>query len=290
MMKHPKAQLLTTILAVSLCLGCAMVVACDNDNDNQSSASSSADHQADANRVCECGDAMCGLDACGNSCGSCDGDIGYCLSGRCELETECPLKEISIGEVETAYMLHDKMIDRLRLEASGSGNDIVKLEVVSNIRTDEGVPLGPGTYELLVEGLTSCDLCVVAHRECNSADCQFPYVAESGFLEIDQIEGQPPRFAGRAHGLHFTQAYYDEKTKAFQPLGGGEPFCSEGFSFDTDLEVFVIEPGECSDDASGFNLGEEISNFEVQNCLGETINFHDNCGSKAVWLVAAAGW
>ena len=46
----------------------------------------------------------------------------------------------------------------------------------------------------------------------------------------------------------------------------------------------------CGGNNIGTMVGKSIANFKLQNCNGEWINLHKECGSKAVHIFGTAGW
>lgn len=239
--------------------------------------------------VCDCGTAICGMDACGNSCGACAGSQ-FCFAGLCQTEASCPMEaDLTVLDDGAATLINDKGTERLRFEASASGGFFTKVEIIANRDAALGT-LEAGRYPLAVGEFSSCDMCVLVHKSCPQQECAFPYVAELGTLDFDEVGFDAGHLRGSTSELVFRQAYFDDKTKQVQVLNNGTSFCHEGFDFDATLETVVIEPEDCTPDGTGVTLGAEIANFELQNCEGEMVALHDNCGATAVWLVAAAGW
>ena len=240
--------------------------------------------------VCECGDRVCGVDACGNPCGTCASEEAFCFSGTCQTEDVCPSVAIEMVE-QSAYRMDDKGTERLKFEATVTGSQFTSVEIVSNREIAEVGSLGSGTYELVVDNLTNCDeVCVVAHMDCAKQECAFPYIVSRGTLELTSAGEAATRLVGTASELVLTQAYYDSKTRQYQILKKAESKCMDGFDFDAPLEQIVIEPTDCTPDGTGIQLGDEIADFTVTNCEGDEVNLHDNCGAEALWLIAAADW
>ncbi len=239
--------------------------------------------------TCDCGAAVCGLDPCGNSCGTCAGDA-FCFAGQCQTQASCPMEQaLTVLDDGVATLINDKGTERLRFEATAKGGFFTSVEIIANRDADLG-GLAAGDYPLQVSELSSCELCVLVHKNCPQQECAFPYVAELGKLSFDEVGFDAGRIAGSASELVFRQAYFDDKTKQVQVLKNGTSFCLEGFDFEASLETVVIEPEDCVPEGSGVLLGSDIADFELQNCEGGVVAFHDNCGATAVWVVAAAGW
>jgi hypothetical protein len=258
----------------------------DGDLDTASVASG----EAEAAASCSCDGRVCGDDGCGVSCGACEGDTAFCFSGACQTDETCSAVDFTVG-AQIAYRMDDKGKERLRYEAVVDGSQFTKIEIVSNRVIEEVGSLGAGAHILNVENLTDCgDVCVVGHMECSQAECAFPYIATLGTLTLDSAGVDAVRFTGSASELVFTQAYYDDKTRQYQILKKAESVCMPGFDVDVEMEQIIIEPTDCTPEGTGTTVGTEIGDFPMLNCNGEEVQFHDNCGYEAVWIVAVADW
>ena len=290
--------------AVIVILACALALSgCDGGADDASAATQGAESAEGAldeggalgtaerdTSMCTCEDRVCGDDGCGMSCGTCEGDSAFCFSGTCQTEEACPGVDFTVG-TQSAYRMDDKGKERLRYEAVVEGSQFTKIEIVSNRVIEEVGSLDTGTHTLKVENLSACDdVCVVGHMECNKAECAFPYIATLGTLTLTSAGADATRLTGSASELVFTQAYYDDKTRQYQILKKAESVCMPGFDVDVELEQIVIEPTDCTPEGTGDTIGAEIGDFAMTTCEGEPINFHDNCGYEAVWVVAVADW
>ncbi len=111
-------------------------------------------------------------------------------------------------------------------------------------------------------------------------------------VEIDS-DLQGNTITGRVSDLHFQQSYEDPKTGNVYLLPEqGNPKCVTvaEFEFNAPVETIVVEPSDCDPFGDGVTIGSSIGDIEAINCLGETVNLHQYCGAKAMWLVAVAGW
>jgi hypothetical protein len=271
---------------------CGLLLACVPGTDDPTGPPSGLEggDSSTGQAVCECGDRLCGLDACGVSCGTCEGDEDFCFSGACLSEDSCPAVDFTVGE-QTAYRMDDKGKERLRYEAVVSGSQFTALEIVSNRVIEEVGSLDAGVYDLRVDSLTGCeDVCVVAHMDCPKQECAFPYIVTRGTLELTSAGPDAARLTGNASELVFTQAYYDDKTRQYQVLKKAETVCMPGFDIDVALEQIIIEPTECTPEGTGTTVGTEIGDFTMTNCAGDEFHLHDNCGYEALWVIAVADW
>lgn len=236
---------------------------------------------------CGCFGALCGTGECGHECGSCEGESETCFAGLCEAPHTC--KQITVSAtLEDAVLRNDTETLKFRYEAEvEAGGDLEKLKIFSNTKVDE--PLGPGTYDLRHKKLGECSPCIAAYKGCSEdGSCAFAFVARAGVVEIESISGES--FKGNFHELKFDAAYEDPKTGVFTVLEQFDPVCVEQYAFDSKLEEVIIEPQSCDPEGNGTTVGSKLRDFTLENCLGDQVNFHVGCDSKALWLVAAAGW
>ncbi len=67
-------------------------------------------------------------------------------------------------------------------------------------------------------------------------------------------------------------------------------YCQAGGGGEDPGEGGPAEP-QCVQNGTGVLLHDNIADFELTNCLGETLHLHSMCGeAKAVWMVLIAGW
>ena len=237
--------------------------------------------------ACGCGDRICGFDACGEACGQCDAGL-MCYSGTCQDPEQCLVTDATLGE-QTAFRMDDRGTERFEYKAKVTAGDFSSIEIISHRDLETVGSLRPGDYHLAVDAITGCDdVCVIARRTCGQAICQYPYIAEVGTLTLDSSAPGNPEFRGSMEGLVFKQAYYDEGTRQYQVLKNADTRCLDQVAFEAVQEELTIEPTDCTPDGTGRGIGDEIADFQMTNCLGETINFHANCGLEALWVVLAS--
>ena len=240
---------------------------------------------------CGCFGATCGTGYCGHECGGCEEEKGEaCYTGSCIQAASCPEMDLNAAEASAlVQVLLEADTQRFRYEAQLEGKNLETLRVMSNTTTAEAV--GPGTYDLRLYDPSACELCVRAYRDCVDGACGETYVAASGKLIIDKgVKGDA--FVGSLDGLLFEQAYEDPKTGNVYVLthSAVKRHCVGSMVLDSSIKESVIEPSDCNPEGDGVTIGSAIGDFQAQNCLGEILNLHKGCGSKAFWVVAAAGW
>jgi hypothetical protein len=234
---------------------------------------------------CGCFGAICGMGACDHACGTCAGDA-KCYGGFCETAWDCPVVNVVLSS-PTAMLKDDTETIQFRYEAEVAGPDFDMLRIESQTASDAG--LGPGTYDLRHFDPGECELCVTTYSYCSGSECAETWIAMGGMVQLDEAP-QGGTIAGHASNLKLEQGYRDPKTGNVFPLPNAQERCVDDYTFASEVDILVIEPSDCDPAGTGNMLGDKIGDFTVQNCLGEEVNLHQVCGTKAVWLVAAAGW
>jgi hypothetical protein len=240
---------------------------------------------------CGCFGATCGTGYCDHQCGTCDGDLGQtCFSGTCVVVNSCP--EMALTAAEESAILKIQLeagTQRFRYEASLGGNNLETIRIMTNTTTADA--LGPGTYDLRLFDISSCELCARAYRQCADGSCGESYVATAGKLTIEQGFNDTA-LVGTLDDLLFEESYEDPKTGSVYVLNHAnvKRHCVGSMTLNSDIEEMKIEPTDCDPEGDGVTVGSAVADFEALNCLGETLNLHSACGSKAVWVVGAAGW
>jgi hypothetical protein len=234
---------------------------------------------------CGCFGAICGIGACDHPCGTCAGEA-QCYGGFCENPWDCPLISVVLSN-PTAMLKDDTETIQFRYEAQVMGSDFDLLRIES--KTLSGAGLGPGTYDLRHFDPGECELCVTAYSYCSGSECAETWIALGGVVQLDAAP-EGGQIQGHAGNLKLEQGYRDPKTGNVFPLPNAQGRCVESYSFEAEVDILVIEPTDCDPEGTGIMLGDKIGDFTVQNCLGEEVNLHKVCGTKALWLVAAAGW
>lgn len=241
---------------------------------------------------CGCFGATCGEGYCGHPCGTCDSEVGEsCYSGTCIVPGNCPEMDLSATTQEAVLKIQvEAGTQRFRLDTALAGNNLEKIRIMANTTTADSI--GPGTYDLRLFDASICELCVRAYRLCEEGgSCGDTYVATAGKLVIEKgLTGET--FTGSLSDVLFQQSYEDPKTGSVYILDHNsvKTHCVATLPLDTAIEEIVVEPSDCDPAGNGVTIGSTIGDFEAQNCLGETVNLHSACGSKAVWVVGAAGW
>ena len=240
---------------------------------------------------CSCEGAVCGVDNCGQPCGTCaEGTL--CLGGACEDEESCDVIGFKSSVVE-AVSRTTKSEHRIRYTATTNQGqppyDRLAFELITD-ETRKG-PSEPGLYDLANSGAQDCALCVSTEKECDEAGaCIRAFAPEAGSLYLSEIGDQDGALVGAIHGLKLREVYRDPKTGERYALPHGKVWCIPEHQFDQDMNEIEIV-GDCVAQGTGNALGDKIANITLVNCHGEKVPLHDACGvTSAVWFIAVAGW
>ena len=72
---------------------------------------------------------------------------------------------------------------------------------------------------------------------------------------------------------------------------GEEVWCLGDFPISMAIPEPTQPVNDCVTEGTGVLLGDNIADYTLTNCLGEEVTLHSRCGrTKAVWVVAVAGW
>lgn len=243
-------------------------------------------------QVCTCDGATCGLDNCNESCGTCS-DGNFCADGGCEAATGCDIVGFDSTN-QAAFARFAGGQTRVRFVASNVEIEppFDKLVVeLNHARFFAGGAAAPGTYPLEGTSEVGAPLFVRGYTFCNDFDCAFPYVVEGGSLELEEAGEPGTNLKGWLRGLKLKQVRFSSTTGEMIPFPSGKTWCVGDFRMDVAIPPLSTAQGTCVEDGTGNNIGDNVRNFTLTNCYGEEVDLHSRCGmSKAVWIVATAGW
>jgi len=254
--------------------------------------------KGDNGQICTCDGAKCGLDNCGESCGGCSTG-NYCADGACaaaegcsivgfEASSEAGFARFAGGQTRMRYVAsHLQQLDQ-------AVDDLIYDKLIIEINQDlfwaNGAPAS-GTFDLVGTGDQGSPLFVRGYTFCNELDCAFPYIVERGTLELEEPGAPGSPFRGKIHDLRLKQVRIDANTGEVKTFSNARTWCVGDYRFDVAVPALPTAQGTCLADGSGKNIGDNIRNFTLTNCLGEVVDLHDRCGtSEALWIIASAGW
>jgi hypothetical protein len=181
-------------------------------------------------------------------------------------------------------------------------------------------PSAPGIYELDGSNYSNCGLCVLVYKGCsessNGLQCQKYFYAEQGTVQINELGGAGSTFDVELQNMELVEVTIDS-TFTSVPVPSGENWCVHGYNWTTVLDdgdapagstggstdgstgdssggsTNPGTPGECSapENGTGMAIGDQIGNFTLTNCNGDSVSLHDSCGSSRItWLIGSATW
>ena len=251
----------------------------------------------------------------GGSCTSADGCdmVGFTDPIACKNDTYCEpgnqtyaqaattpsvaggFKVKYTATVDDYSIVLDPIIDA---DALADGRPIAKkkifLEIDHNAYAAAGGTL-VGTHQLGGdEAKDDCTFCVRAGSYCNDKGCGQDYVASEGTLEISGSGEPGTPLVAVFEDVKFTQVYLHQvKDDGTYKVAGqsAKVWCLGDFPISYNIPEPTQPVSDCVSEGTGVLLGDNIADYTLTNCLGEEITLHSRCGrTKAVWVVAVAGW
>ena len=178
-----------------------------------------------------------------------------------------------------------------RYDGSTSESPYDRIELLS--LTDWGGPTAPGTYELDGISYADCGLCLLAHKGCNSGECEQTFYAQEGTVEISELnfEGSG-QLTARLNHIVFREVTINPSTSSATEVPEGQTWCLEEFDLNETLSDLPSGSGDCGA-SSASCIGDAIADYELLSCAtGETVSAHTlmDQNEKGLWMVLGAGW
>lgn len=239
----------------------------------------------------DCGDRKCGDNGCGGSCGSClFGSV--CQDGACIVP--CPPLEFSPARTVASWKpIHGDEDPRGEFFYQDTTSEEFPMSVLRlEIRQYKGYdgPKEPGIYPFQTDSYMNCPICVNLFDQCTAEGCARRMLATEGTLEITRINGADGGFEGTLRDLRFQEAFIGTDWKT--TLASGRPMaCLDEYPVGLESVRLAVPQPECVPEGTGDLLDDNIADFELTNCLGETKHLHDLCGqTRAMWIVLVTVW
>jgi len=177
--------------------------------------------------------------------------------------------------------------------ASADPTDVLSIELY-NGGSLQGATTA-GIYNLDDPNYETCANCVLIRATCNSGKpCEKTFYADVGTLNIQQWDAGDGTFSGRLQGVVLREVTIDKDTFVSTQVPGGETWCVSDFAFTAEIKGIPVSDRTqptCVAEGTGTFLHDNVKDIKYTNCLGEEVSLHATCGqSKALWLVATAGW
>lgn len=243
--------------------------------------------------ACSCVGKTCGEDDCGNVCGNC-GDGFFCNDGfACEEEPfSCTYEEfdsvlskgnLNIESEGTYFYFHT---------ATGNNFPFDAIVMELDTRPPFVASAEPGLYDLPFTTFNEGGLWLYIVDDYTTDGPGKLFVPVEGALKIHKLSKEEALFKGILKAVIFQEATVDNGNVKL--VEHGQTWCLDGYILEAELVVTEFgdyDPDKCVTLGSGIDIGDNIADFKIQSCSGQWISLHDGCGkSKAMWLVATAGW
>ncbi len=272
-----------------------------------------------------CGTNVCGPDGCGGECGACGASF-VCAGGQCVepppdcdvlcAGTECGWQEVCncgacgdglqcIAGTCQESMNCDKqgftqIVSQAKLDLHPNGGFYMHFQtinqettpfdvIVIELETDAGGPTGPGVVDAAYGGFNEHGIWLYILKGWNGNGYDKLLVPTKGQLNITSLSTEVGgNFTATLEGIELVEATYNQTDYSVTPVAHGDTWCLNGVLLDTPATQTLPN---CVAEGTGQLLGDNIAEFQLQNCYGEWVNLHDSCKqTKAMWFVATAGW
>jgi|GEM_PF-795859 len=183
-------------------------------------------------------------------------------------------------------------------QATTSGTEPYDLFTIEFYGGQFGGATQAGSYPLDGINYADCGNCVLIRKNCSQASgCEKTFYADEGTLVVEEWEAGG-NFKGYLDGVVAYEVTIDSTTYQSTRVPNGENWCLDGQQFSTTVPDgnptnTVETEATCVEAGNGNLVGANVTNASYTNCLGETVNLHDNaCGgtTQALWIMATAGW
>ena len=241
-------------------------------------------------KSCGCAGKECGFDDCGSPCGTCAGNATCQANNMCDApelppqdcdQSGFPLLEqqAKANKTPTGFNMHYQTINKTELPFDA---------LVLDVDTAAGGPSGPGSFDATYTSLQQGGLYLYMLKGWNGQGYSTIMVPTEGTIKIVSLNAEGGQFTVQLQGVVLQDANFDQNSMNVTVNPNGQTWCLDGIEFNTEL---IVNQAECVESGTGYNIGDQVKNFQLQNCNGDWVNLHDVCGmSKAIWIVAVAGW
>ena len=238
---------------------------------------------------CGCAGMQCGFDDCGSPCGTCAGNATCNANNQCDapvVDLNCDLsgfplleQQAKANKTATGFNLHYQSINKTELPFDA---------LVLDIDTAAGGPAGPGSFNATYTNLQQGGIYLYMLKGWNGQGYDKIMVPTEGTISIVSLSADGGAFKVQLLGVQLQDADFNQTSMDVSVMPNGQTWCLDGVELNTEL---VANQATCVEAGTGYGIGDQIKNFQLQNCNGDWVNLHDACGvTKAIWIVAVAGW
>jgi hypothetical protein len=240
--------------------------------------------------VPSCQGKVCGDDGCGGPCGSACGDGLECREGACKVP--CGRTGFEPRGTVSSWKPYGSSKDGTLFYQAVDSDDSPASVMTLDIRQAGGFagPLGPGTYPFATTKYSKCDICIRMAEDCSDQGCARQYLATEGVLEIKALDRADGPFEAILHDVLFREALIDLDWASWVPPSG-QTWCVDDLALKADKVQLAVPQSACVADSADVLMDQNIGDFSLTNCLGDTVSLHSLCGqAKAAWFLLVAAW
>ena len=236
-------------------------------------------------------DVLCAGKDCGwqdvCNCGECGADLA-CIGGTCQTPMDCDVGSFTQVVAQAKLDIHPGGGFYMHFQTINQETtpfDVIVIEM----DTDAGGPTGPGVVDAYYTGFNTHGFWLYILKGWNGNGYDKLLVPSQGSINITSLTTDfGGQFTATLEGVQLVEATFNQADYTVTPVAHGDTWCLDGVVLDTPITQTLPD---CVEDGTGQLLGDNIGNFELQNCNGDWVNLHDLCKqTKALWFVATAGW
>jgi hypothetical protein len=233
-------------------------------------------------------DQECGVDACGSPCGSC------IYGWLCNDQNLC-----EPPPVHCDYSGFHHVVQSGKMNKNSDGGfdfhyqamteeEMPFSVVVLDWDTSVGGPAQPGTYDLAYESFVEGGMWLYVLQNWSGEGYEKLYVPTEGTIEVLEVDPRTGDLKAIVHSALLEEAIYNGDTNTPDWVAHGETWCLDTINLEATLAM--TQP-YCVEEGNGYQIGDNIADFQLQRCDGKWTSLHEACGNiKAMWFVATAGW
>ena len=237
-------------------------------------------------------DAVCAAKDCGwievCNCGECSGDL-QCIGGTCkEVMSDCGAQGFTQVVTQAKLDLHPGGGFYMHFQTINQETtpfDVIVIEA----ETDAGSPTGPGVIDAAYSGFNEKGFWLYILKGWNGNGYDKLLIPAEGKINITSLTSEMGgTFTATLEGIRLVESTYNQADASLTPVAHGDTWCLDGVELNAPITQTLPD---CVAEGTGQLLGDNVADFQLQNCNGDWINLHDSCKQqKAMWFVATAGW
>jgi len=236
----------------------------------------------------------CGPNGCGGTCGTC-GNGTQCVKNKC-VDKECDISAFAPTKAAAKWKTSKgptaKKGTFTYYEISANAYPLSQLIIKIRQEFPFTGPASPINISIASKDLSSEPVQVIGLEGCPAPDkdCAHYYYASEGTLDIKKLNGASGPFEAVFHNAKLKEVTIDSSTGKMSFVNGGRTWCLDGHTVKADT-VEMVPKATCVANGTGRDFNDNIGDFTLTNCLGDTVTLHSLCGGpKVMWMTVAAEW